>query len=107
MRNESENRARDLRSKVSGERDTIADLQGQFKHPSMRPLIQHASYALDDVETQLSLAEQSTTLAAQSMWIASAEFYFHQIAVPQRKQLQVILAQYGGNAMAIPSLPGD
>lgn len=105
MQKEFEDRIRDLRSKVRAERTILSDLEGRLKDSYMRQLIQHVSYTLDDVENFFlgSLGRESRTPAAQSKWIDHAEFVFYQIAVPQRKHVQDIVAKYGPDVMTIPS----
>ena len=105
MQKEFEDGVRNLRSKVREERAILADLEGQLKDSYMRQLIQRASYTLDDVENFFlgSLGRESRTPAAESKWMDHAEFVFHQIAVPQRKHVQDIVAKYGPDVIAIPS----
>jgi hypothetical protein len=105
MQKEFEDRVRDLRYKVREERATLADLEDQLKDSYMRQLIQRATYTLDDVENFFlgSLDQESRTPEAESTWIGYAEFVFHHMAVPQRKQVQDIVAKYGPDVIAIPS----
>ncbi len=105
MHKEFQDRVRDLRSKVREERAILADLDGQLKDSYVRHLIQRASYTVDDAENFFlgSLGRESRTPAAESKWTDNADFVFHQIAVPQRKHVQDIVAKYGPDVIAIPS----
>ena len=104
---ESEYRVQDLRNELYEERTILADLEGQLIASYMRQWIQRITHTLDDVENFFlgSLDRESRTPTAKSKWIGHAEFVFHQIAVPQRKQVQDIVAKYGPSVIAIPSPP--
>ena len=107
MQKESEDRVLDLRYKVREERAILADLEAKYKNSYIMQLIQRTSWTLDDVENFFlgSLDRQSRTPAYESKWIGNAQFVFYQIAVPQRKQVEDIVAKYGPDVISIPSPP--
>jgi len=88
-------------------KDWIDKLTTEKVQTYIRQLIQRTSCTLDDVENFFlgSLDRESRTPAAESKWIGYAEFVFYPIAVPQRKQVQDIVAKYGPDFIAIPSPP--
>lgn len=95
-------RIQEIRSKARGERVVISGLDSTIKDPSVKQLLQRASFSLDDVEFLVRNALQAQNPDYVSMWLSAAETAV-EIAALQRKLVQDIIAKYGPKVQSIPA----
>jgi hypothetical protein len=104
MYRESEEAARDLRSRMATESATLKKLESEFQHPYFK---KRARRAINDAEEAEILflrpleKEDWRNVQQELAAVGYAETIF-QMAVSQRKQLEEVMAKYGATAVVVP-----
>lgn len=103
MQRESEEPVRALRASVAKERTILEELERRFNHPSMKTLIRHALFDLDDVEAVfLSRLDEGLRTAPEEAAVIDYACVPYEWAIAKRKHIQETMAKYGADAMLVP-----
>jgi hypothetical protein len=105
MQSESKEPFQAFRAKVAEEREILEELRRKPNQPSMKDSVEMALSDLDDAENVFlsTINAGFRTVAEEAAVIRNARMSLYITEVPKRKQLQKTFADYGANAVLIPS----
>ena len=87
-----------IRSQVAAKKAIAASLQEQFTDDRLKAEVQMVWNWLNDVEVRFLDQLDDRTPTQEARWLAYAELYFLQFAVPALAKLESYLITYGPNA---------